>query len=82
MAIKTIKSIDKIENINTVDPTFEKYFVVLRNNRRVSESNHTQYSAANEEKSYWLNILQQYPDGTKMSIAECGNKNHRSSKHK
>ena len=64
MAIKTIKSIDKIENINTVDPTFEKYFVVLRNNRRVSESNHTQYSAANEE------------------IAECGNKNHRSSKHK
>ena len=74
MATK-IKSIDKIMGVKTVDPSFEKYFVVLRDNRRVSDSNHTTTDSATVEMKYWEGIIERNPDGTRMSIIECDNPN-------
>ena len=74
---KKVYSIDRIENINSVDPTSKQYFVVLRNNRRVSELNHVTMHQALREKNYWDTILHRYPDGTRMSILACDNPSYR-----
>ena len=49
--------------------------MVLRDNRRVSDSNHTTTDSATVEMKYWEGIIERNPDGTRMSIIECDNPN-------
>lgn len=70
-----MKSLDKITGMKNVGHSHEKYYVVLRDNRRVSDANHTSRDSANQEMSYWHEILTRHPDGSAMSIVECENPN-------
>ena len=71
-----MKTIDSIENRDTVHPDFEEYHVVLRSGRRVSDLDHTDVGSAQAERDYWSSILRRWPDGTKMSIKTCRNINY------
>jgi hypothetical protein len=66
--------IDKVF-VNTVSPEYNKYFVVLRSNRRVSDRNHVSNQSAENEAEYWRNILRRWPDGTKISVIGIDNPN-------
>jgi hypothetical protein len=70
--------IDKVEGLRDIPSEHSHYYVVLRDGRRVSDSNHLSTNAANAEKSYWQNILGRWPDGTKVEIYKCENKNYKS----
>lgn len=67
--------IDKVEGIRDIPSNYSKYYVVLRSGRRVSDTNHLTEDEARTEKEYWNNILQQWPDGTKLEIYTCSNVN-------
>lgn len=69
--------IDKVEGIKEIPSNYSKYYVVLRDGRRVSEANHLTEDEANTEKKYWDNILSKWPDGTKMEIHTCQNMNYK-----
>lgn len=71
------KFIDKVEGFDDIPPEHERYYVVLRSGRRVSSDNHHTYDSADAEKQYWVNILYQYPDGTRMEIVTCKNPNYK-----
>ena len=74
MANKYGNGIDRVEGIRGIDSRFKKYFVVLRDNRRVSSDNHVDYSSAKKEEEYWVNIIRKFPHGSKLKIVECKNK--------
>lgn len=70
---KTRKFIDRVLNCKNVNSSVESYFVVLRDNRRVSDTNHETFHTAQHELAYWNGILSSYPDGTKVEILTCKN---------
>jgi len=70
---KPRKFIDRVTNCRNVNSSVENYYVVLRDNRRVSDKNHEDFQSAQDEQGYWQNILARIPDGTKLDIFECKN---------
>ena len=73
--VKSRKFIDRVENCKNVSSSVKNYYVVLRSNRRVSDTNHESLVSAQTEQFYWSGILNTHPDGTKMEIFECKNPN-------
>lgn len=69
--------IDKVEGFRDIPSKYSKYFVVLRDGRRVSDRNHLTEDEANTEKSYWDGILQRWPDGTKAEVFSFKNINYK-----
>lgn len=69
--------IDKVEGIRDIPSNYNKYFVVLRSGRRVSDRNHLTENEAQREKSYWSEILRRWPDGTRVEIYTAKNINCR-----
>jgi hypothetical protein len=69
--------IDKVEGIRDVPAEHSHYYVVLRDGRRVSDSNHVTIESADIEKTYWKNILSRWPDGTSIEVHKCQNVNHK-----
>lgn len=49
---------------------FGKFYVVFRDNNRVSEVSHETKESAQKEADIWINILQKWPDGSRIRIEE------------
>jgi len=73
-----VPKIDKVENVNDIPAEFSRYFVVLRNGRRVSDTNHLTESEAFRERMYWENIVRQWPDGSRITVQSFRNINYNS----
>lgn len=70
---KKRKYIDRVENVKGLNPEAPTYFVVLRNDRRVSDTNHFNKTDAMAEENYWRGLLSKWNDSSKTSIVECKN---------
>lgn len=53
---------------NNIDISNEIKFVVKRNGYRVSTEEHDTYEDALDEHDYWQQIVNRWPDGSKISI--------------
>jgi hypothetical protein len=54
-----------------------KKYVVTRNGIRVSEQEYDQINDANEEVTHWLNIVNKWPDGSRILVEEYNEKKHK-----
>jgi hypothetical protein len=54
-----------------------KKYVVIRSGIRVSEREYDNVVDATEEVEHWQRILNQWPDGTKVTVEEYNDKKHR-----
>lgn len=55
----------------------KKKYVVIRSGIRVSEREYDNINDATEEVKHWQGILQNWPDGTKITVEEYNDKKHR-----
>lgn len=55
----------------------KKKYVVIRSGVRVSDREYDNVNDATEEVEHWQRILQNWPDGSKITVEEYNDKKHR-----
>ncbi len=62
---------------NQDNGTSPKRYVVIRSGIRVSELEYDNVDDAAQEVGHWQQILNKWPDGTKITVEEFSEKKHR-----